>query len=55
MSKYDVYGVGNALVDIQAQVDTEFLKRHGIEKGVMTLVSTEAQKALLEDLDASKL
>jgi len=55
MSKYDVYGVGNALVDIQAQVDTEFLKRHEIEKGVMTLVSTEAQQALLEDLDPSKL
>jgi sugar/nucleoside kinase (ribokinase family) len=55
MSKYDVYGVGNALVDIQAQVDTEFLKRHGIEKGVMTLVSTEAQQTLLDDLDASKL
>jgi sugar/nucleoside kinase (ribokinase family) len=52
---YDVYGVGNALVDIQAQVDAEFLRRHGIEKGVMTLVSTEEQQTLLNDLDTSKL
>ena len=47
MVRYDVYGVGNALVDIQVQVDAEFLALHGLNKGVMTLVTARAQKELL--------
>ncbi len=35
---YDVYGIGNALVDYLAFVDDEFLSRNGITKGAMTLV-----------------
>jgi sugar/nucleoside kinase (ribokinase family) len=50
MNTYDVYGVGNALVDIQVQVDTSFLSDHKIDKGVMTLVSAESQFELLKDL-----
>lgn len=42
MSKrYDVYGIGNALVDVEYEVTTEFLRSHSIEKGVMTLVSED--------------
>ena len=33
---YNVYGIGNALVDIQYQVDPSFLDKMGIVKGVMT-------------------
>lgn len=36
--KYDVYGIGNALVDIEYEVEDAFLLKHGIEKGLMTLV-----------------
>lgn len=41
---YDVYAVGNALVDIQARVPDEMLPSVGFAKGVMTLVDDEAQK-----------
>lgn len=47
---YDVYGLGNALVDIQYRVDAEFLAGQGIEKGVMTLVDAPRQAALVKAL-----
>ena len=34
---FDVYGLGNALVDIQYQVDPSFFKEMGIDKGVMSI------------------
>lgn len=45
--KYDVYGVGNALVDIQARVSDELLKKLDFQKGVMTLVDEEVQNEIL--------
>ena len=41
MADIDVYGVGNALVDIQTQVADQVLEELKIEKGVMTLVDEE--------------
>lgn len=41
--KYNVYGIGNALVDIVTEVDDQFLEDHKIEKGFMTLVDEESQ------------
>ncbi|MBT6746468.1 MAG: hypothetical protein HOB26_07935, partial [Flavobacteriales bacterium] len=41
--KYNVYGIGNALVDIVTEVDDQFLQDHKIEKGLMTLVDEEHQ------------
>lgn len=41
--KYNVFGIGNALVDIVTEVDDQFLKSHNIEKGLMTLVDEEHQ------------
>jgi len=41
--KYNVYGIGNALVDIVTEVDDKFLTDHKIEKGLMTLVDEESQ------------
>jgi len=48
---YDVYGVGNALVDIQAKVTDETLKQLGFAKGIMTLVDEEVQLKVLTKLD----
>ncbi|MFT5086494.1 MAG: sugar/nucleoside kinase (ribokinase family) [Candidatus Latescibacterota bacterium] len=50
-STYDVYGVGNALVDIQYKVTPETLGELGIEKGVMTLIDMERQQALFAALE----
>ncbi len=41
--KYNVFGIGNALVDIVTEVSDEFLTEHKIEKGLMTLVDEESQ------------
>jgi sugar/nucleoside kinase (ribokinase family) len=44
--QYDVYGLGNALVDMEFRVDEGFLRHHGISKGHMTLVPEERLDAL---------
>lgn len=49
--QYDIFGVGNALVDVQVQVSFDFLKQHKIDKGVMTLVDAERQTELLSVLN----
>lgn len=50
MRTYDVYAVGNALVDKEFEVDDSFFVEHNIEKGVMTLVAQEQQQHLLHIL-----
>lgn len=48
--KYDVYAIGNALVDMEYEVHDEFFKKHKIDKGLMTLVDEERQNYLLDAL-----
>ena len=48
--KFDVYGVGNALVDKEFEVDESFFQENEIEKGLMTLVGQEEQQQLLDVL-----
>ena len=48
--KYDVYGIGNALVDMEFLVSEEFLGENDIEKGLMTLVESSRQAEILEKL-----
>ena len=47
MKKYQIYGVGAALVDTEVVVTDEFLSTHKIDKGLMTLVDEERQFELL--------
>ncbi len=49
---YDVFGVGNALVDIQAHISDEVLARLDYAKGIMTLVDEETQQQVLGALGA---
>ena len=39
--KYDIYALGNALVDTEVEASALELQNLGIEKGVMTLVLWE--------------
>ncbi len=50
--KYDVYAIGNAVVDYVTETSDKFLADHGIEKSVMTLVDEERQMSVLEDIDS---
>jgi len=47
MKKYDVYGIGNALVDKEFEVDEQFFLDSGIKKGFMTLIDEDHQQSLL--------
>ncbi len=51
MSKYDVYGLGNALVDMEFEISDQFLQDNAIDKGIMTLVDENQQHELIEQLD----
>ena len=44
--KYDVLGIGNAIVDVVAPVDEAFLSRHDMHKGAMALIDTATADAL---------
>jgi sugar/nucleoside kinase (ribokinase family) len=54
MSKYDVYGIGNAIVDIVTEVDHDFFEKNEIEKGVMTLVDEKRQHHLMKAIDMKR-
>ncbi len=47
---YDVYGIGNALVDLEFEVSLATLETLKVEKGVMTLVDELRHGELLVDL-----
>ncbi|MCB1757076.1 MAG: adenosine kinase [Gammaproteobacteria bacterium] len=52
MGRYHVYGVGNALVDMEYLIPEADLSIHGIEKGVMTLVDEQRHHELTGNLEA---
>ncbi len=52
---FDVFGIGNALVDIQAQVSDETLESTGFSKGIMTLVDDSQQRQVLQSLAGGPL
>jgi len=48
---YHVYGIGNALVDMEFETNDTFFKENGIEKGLMTLIEEDQQELLLSNLE----
>jgi sugar/nucleoside kinase (ribokinase family) len=50
MKKYNIYGIGAALVDTEVEVSDEFLSKASIDKGVMTLVDEARQAELIGSL-----
>jgi len=53
MNKYDVYALGNALVDIEYHSTPKKLVELGIDKGVMTLIDEQRQNSLIAQLGES--
>lgn len=52
MSKhYNVYAIGNALVDTEVEVSDAFLERMDLGKGMMTLVDQHRQRELVDALE----
>lgn len=54
MKKYDIYGIGNALVDLVFEVDDKFLADNNVEKGLMTLVEEDRQKELINQIEVNE-
>ena len=48
---YDVFGMCNALIDIQAFVDDTFLSSIGVNKGIMHLIDEERSRSILKRLE----
>ncbi|HOV15450.1 MAG TPA: adenosine kinase [Spirochaetota bacterium] len=54
MKKYDVFGLGNSLMDVQAFVDEKTLSKLDIKKGIMTLIDDVKSKEILDAISESK-
>jgi sugar/nucleoside kinase (ribokinase family) len=50
MKKYNVYGIGHALTDMEYEVSPEQLQALSIDKGVMTLVDEDRQQEIIQHL-----
>jgi sugar/nucleoside kinase (ribokinase family) len=44
--RFDILGIGNAMVDVTARVDDSFLSRHDMHKGAMILIDAPTAEAL---------
>ncbi|AVO38890.1 adenosine kinase [Pukyongiella litopenaei] len=51
MKRYDLVGIGNAVVDVISQSDDSFLDHMGIEKGIMQLIGRERAEVLYGAMD----
>jgi sugar/nucleoside kinase (ribokinase family) len=47
-ARYDVLGIGNAIVDVIARADEDFLLKQGMRKGAMTLVDEARAEAIYD-------
>jgi sugar/nucleoside kinase (ribokinase family) len=47
-TRYDVLGVGNAIVDVIARADDAFLVKHGMAKGTMALIDEARAQAIYD-------
>ncbi len=52
-SKYDVLGIGNAIVDVLARTDEAFLARHGFVKGTMQLIDEDTAHKLYTQMSSA--
>ncbi len=52
--KYNVTGIGNAIVDVVAYVEDDFLEDHDLEKGIMKIVEEDQIKKLHSKIDIVK-
>ena len=51
----DVFGIGNALLDVEYRVSNAFLRQHNIEKRHMTLVDQNRMLHLIDALDSDAI
>jgi adenosine kinase len=52
-SRYDVLGIGNAIVDVIARADDDFLVAQGMHKGTMALIDEARAQAIYDAMGAA--
>ncbi len=52
--KYQVVGIGNAMVDILSHINDDFLRDNGVEKGIMQLIDMERAVELYDHMGPSQ-
>ena len=52
-ARFDVLGIGNAIVDVLSRVDDDFLVREGLAKGSMRLVNANEADSLYEKIGSA--
>lgn len=52
---YDVLGIGNAIVDVIARTEDDFLVREGLAKGSMRLIDSEEATRLYSHMPAARM
>jgi sugar/nucleoside kinase (ribokinase family) len=50
---YDVLGIGNAIVDVIARTEDDFLVKHGMNKGAMALIDESRAEAIYASMGPS--
>ena len=48
VTRYDVLGIGNAIVDVLARAEEDFLLRQGMRKGGMALIDADRAEAIYQ-------
>ena len=52
-ARYDVLGIGNAIVDVIARAEEDFLLKHGMRKGTMALIDEKRAEAIYAAMGAA--
>jgi sugar/nucleoside kinase (ribokinase family) len=52
MKKYQLVGIGNAIVDVTATVEDDFVTRMGVHKGIMQLIDRDRAEVLYAAMEA---
>jgi len=47
-ARFDVLGIGNAIVDVIARTEEDFLLKHGMNKGTMALIDEPRAQAIYD-------
>ncbi len=52
MKKYQLVGIGNAIVDVISRSDDSFLDHMGIQKGIMQLIERDRAEVLYASMES---
>jgi sugar/nucleoside kinase (ribokinase family) len=53
VTKFDVVGIGNAIVDVLSHSDDGFLEKYNLTKGSMTIIDGETAEKLYSFMESS--